>query len=47
MSWAKTLPNVSSRTRPTNAEVPPSDAMPTIVFAAEPPEISVAGPMAS
>jgi len=47
MSWANTLPSWSSATRPTNAAAPPNDATPAIVFAAEPPEISVPGPMAA
>ena len=35
------------RTRPMNAARLPNDASPTVVFAAEPPEISTAGFIAS
>ena len=47
MSWVKTLPSWSSRTLPMKAARAPSEATPTVVFAAEPPEISTAGPIAS
>ena len=43
-SCANTLPNVSSAMRPTNAERPPNAATPTAVLAAEPPDVSCAGP---
>ncbi len=47
MSWPNTVPRSSSATRPMNAALPPSDATPTNVLAAEPPEISIAGPIAA
>jgi len=47
MSWANTAPSSSSATRPMNAAEPPNDAMPTVVFAADPPEISMPGPIAA
>ena len=47
MSWPNTAPSWSSATRPTNAALPPNDATPTIVLAADPPEISTAGPIAA
>jgi hypothetical protein len=47
MSWAKAAPSWSSLILPTNAERAPNPATPTMVLAAEPPEISTAGPMAS
>jgi hypothetical protein len=47
MSWRKIRPNWSSRTLPKKAERPPRAAIPTMVFAADPPDISSAGPMAS
>src|SRR4029450_690131 len=43
MSWPNTAPIWSFATRPMNAAEPPNDAMPTMVFAAEPPAASVAG----
>ena len=46
MSWAKTSPSWSSRTLPTKAAEAPSEARPTAVLAAEPPDTSVAGPRA-
>ena len=46
-SWEKTFPNVSSDTRPMYAARPPNDATPDAVFAAEPPEVSVAGPISA
>ena len=47
MSWRKIRPNWSSRTLPKKAERPPRAAIPTMVFAADPPDISSAGPIAS
>src|SRR5688572_13448402 len=46
MSWVNTPPSWSSRTFPTKPAVPPNDATPATVLAAEPPEDSTAGPMA-
>ena len=46
MSCAKTPPSWSLRTLPKKAPLPPSEAIPAIVFAAEPPELSVPGPIA-
>jgi len=45
MSWLKIRPNSSSETLPINAPRPPNEERPTIVLAADPPEISIAGPM--
>src|SRR5262249_41763355 len=45
-SCANTSPSWSSRTLPTYWARPPNDATPTIVLAAEPPDISMPGPMA-
>ncbi len=47
MSWAKTSPSWSSRTLPTKPARPPRAATPATVLAAEPPDDSVPGPMAS
>ena len=47
MSCPNTAPSWSSLTRPMNAAEPPNDAMPTMVLAADPPEISAAGPIAA
>ena len=47
MSWAKALPCVSSLTLPIKADVPPKDEIPTIVLAADPPEIIVVGPISA
>ena len=45
MSWAKTVPNSSSRTLPMYAVRLPSDAAPTTELATDPPETSMPGPM--
>ena len=45
ISWRKMRPNSSSATLPMKAPRPPNEATPTTVFAAEPPEISMAGPI--
>ena len=45
MSWLKMRPSWSSRTLPMYADVPPRLAKPATVFATEPPDISVAGPI--
>ena len=42
MSWVKTSPSRSLATLPTNPAVPPSEATPAIVLAADPPETSMA-----
>ena len=47
MSWVKTSPSWSSHTLPMKPAVPPSEAMPTAVLAADPPDISTAGPVRS
>ena len=47
ISWLKTSPSWSVATCPTNAHCAPSADMPASVLAAEPPEISFAGPIAS
>ena len=47
MSWVKTSPSWSSQTLPTKPALPPRDAIPTAVLAAEPPDISTAGPVRS
>ena len=47
MSRANAAPSASSRTLPTKAALPPSDAIPATVFAAEPPETSAARPIAA
>jgi hypothetical protein len=47
MSWRKISPSWSSRTVPRKAARPPKLATPATVLAAEPPEVSLAGPMAS
>ena len=47
MSWRKISPSWSSRTVPMKAARPPKLATPATVLAAEPPEVSEAGPMAS
>jgi hypothetical protein len=47
MSWAKMRPNSSPATLPMKPANPPREATPTMLLAAEPPEISVAGPMAA
>ena len=44
-SWAKRRPVSSSLTLPMKPARTPSDATPTAVLAAEPPEMIVAGPM--
>ena len=45
MSWPKTSPNWSLDVLPMKPARPPNEAMPTMVLATEPPEISMAGPM--
>ena len=45
MFWLNALPSVSSFTLPTKAPRAPKLATPAMVFAAEPPEISIAGPI--
>ena len=47
MSWANTEPNWSCATLPMKPALPPNEAMPAIVLATDPPEISTPGPMAS
>ena len=47
MSWTYTAPSWSSRTLPMNAARPPSEATPTVVFAAEPPDASMPGGIAA
>ncbi len=47
MSWRNTLPNSSFAVLAMKPALPPNEATPTIVFAAEPPEISMPGPIAS
>ena len=47
MSWANVRPSSSFLTLPMNAAAAPKLATPTTVFAAEPPEISIAGPIAA
>jgi hypothetical protein len=45
MSCVNALPSVSSFTLPTNAARAPKLATPEIVFAPDPPEICVEGPI--
>ena len=47
MSCANTLANWSWPTLPMKPTLPPSEAMPAQVFAAEPPDVSTAGPIRS
>jgi hypothetical protein len=47
MSWAYRAPSWSSATRPRKAARPPNDASPARVLAAEPPDVSLAAPMAA
>ena len=47
MSWAKTTPSWSSKTLPRYPARPPKLATPATVFAAEPPDTSMPGPIAA
>ena len=46
MSWVNTAPSGSSATLPMKPAEPPRAATPAIVLAAEPPDASMAVPMA-
>ena len=47
MSWRNTSPSWSVAVLPMKPDLPPNEATPTMVLAADPPEISMPDPMAA